>query len=143
VLAFPGDVGRPKVAGCLALIRDGAILVRHAGDVLAALGRSPAPGDPAATGRPGGPRAAGLAGRLLELLDAGPADAAALVDRSEALPALALAALGELLATGEVAEGSDGRFRRAAPGGRRSAPDAVAGDRGRTDARTLPHRGGR
>ena len=35
---FPGDVDRPKVAGCLALIRDGAILVRDAGDVLEALG---------------------------------------------------------------------------------------------------------
>jgi len=39
VLVFPGDVDRPKVAGCLALIRDGATLVRHADDVLDALGR--------------------------------------------------------------------------------------------------------
>ncbi len=39
VLAFPGDVDRPKVAGCLALIRDGATLVRHADDVLDAIGR--------------------------------------------------------------------------------------------------------
>lgn len=38
VLAFPGDVDRAKVAGCLELIRDGATLVRDAGDVLAALG---------------------------------------------------------------------------------------------------------
>ena len=38
VLAFPGDVDRPKVAGCLALIRDGAVLVRHADDVLDAIG---------------------------------------------------------------------------------------------------------
>ncbi len=38
VLAFPGDVDRVKVAGCLELIRDGATLVRDAGDVLAALG---------------------------------------------------------------------------------------------------------
>ena len=38
VMAFPGDVGRPKAAGCLALIRDGAILVRDAADVLAQLG---------------------------------------------------------------------------------------------------------
>jgi DNA processing protein len=37
VLAFPGDVERPKAAGCNALIRDGAILVRDAEDVLAAL----------------------------------------------------------------------------------------------------------
>lgn len=38
VMAFPGDVDRAKVAGCLALIRDGATLVRDAGDVLEALG---------------------------------------------------------------------------------------------------------
>jgi len=35
---LPGDVDRPKVAGCLALIRDGATLVRDAADVLAQLG---------------------------------------------------------------------------------------------------------
>ncbi|MBV8152361.1 MAG: DNA-protecting protein DprA, partial [Candidatus Eremiobacteraeota bacterium] len=39
VLAFPGDVDRPKVAGCLALIRDSATLVRGADDVLEAIGR--------------------------------------------------------------------------------------------------------
>ena len=38
VLAFPGDVERPKAAGCNALIRDGAVLVRHAEDVLGVLG---------------------------------------------------------------------------------------------------------
>ncbi len=38
VLAFPGDVERPKVAGCLALIRDGATLVRGTRDVLEAIG---------------------------------------------------------------------------------------------------------
>ena len=38
VLAVPGDVDRTHVQGCLALIRDGAILARHAGDVLEALG---------------------------------------------------------------------------------------------------------
>jgi DNA processing protein len=37
VLAVPGDVDRPKVAGCLALIRDGATLVRSTADVLAEL----------------------------------------------------------------------------------------------------------
>ena len=34
VLAFPGDVDRRNVAGCLALIRDGATLARDAADVL-------------------------------------------------------------------------------------------------------------
>jgi len=39
VLALPGDVDRRHVQGCLALIRDGAVLARHAGDVLEALGQ--------------------------------------------------------------------------------------------------------
>jgi DNA processing protein len=38
VMAFPGDVDRPKVAGCLALLRDGATLVRDAPDVMEAIG---------------------------------------------------------------------------------------------------------
>jgi DNA processing protein len=38
VMAFPGDVDRAKVAGCLALIRDGATLVRDGSDILEALG---------------------------------------------------------------------------------------------------------
>ncbi len=38
VLALPGNVNSRMSAGCLALIRDGAILVRHADDVLEALG---------------------------------------------------------------------------------------------------------
>ena len=41
VLAMPGDVDRRHVQGCLALIRDGAMLARHAGDVLEALGQMP------------------------------------------------------------------------------------------------------
>jgi DNA processing protein len=47
VLAFPGDVDRPKVAGCLALIRDGATLVRGPGDVLEAIGVAEVPLPPA------------------------------------------------------------------------------------------------
>jgi DNA processing protein len=42
VLAYPGDVDRPKAAGCNALIRDGATLVRGPDDVLEALGMKPA-----------------------------------------------------------------------------------------------------
>lgn len=42
VLAVPGDVDRPHVAGCHALIRDGATLARSSADVLAEL-RIPAP----------------------------------------------------------------------------------------------------
>ena len=43
VLAFPGDVDRRNVAGCLALIRDGATLVRDAADILQELRFEPAP----------------------------------------------------------------------------------------------------
>ncbi len=38
VFAVPGDVDRAKAAGCNALIRDGAVLVRDAADVLAGIG---------------------------------------------------------------------------------------------------------
>ena len=107
VMAFPGDVDRPKAAGCLALIRDGAVLVRDAADVLAQLGlaapRPPAPSQPAAD--PAG-------ARILTLLDDGPADADTLVASSELPPALALARVGDLLAAGTIVTGSDGRFRR-------------------------------
>jgi DNA processing protein len=140
VLAFPGDVARPKVAGCLALIRDGATLVRNAADVLAALDLAP----PArADAEPPAARTApvsALAARLLAALADGAATPTALVERSGALPSLALAALGELLAGGIVLEGDDGLLRRAGTEQRRNAPDATAGDRGRTDARALSRR---
>jgi DNA processing protein len=68
VFAFPGDVDRPKVAGCLALIRDGATLVRDTDDVLEGIGlretgkkRSPARDEAALT-----PLEAGLLKRLRE-----------------------------------------------------------------------------
>jgi DNA processing protein len=38
VFAFPGDVDRPKVAGCLAMLRDGATLARDANDILEGIG---------------------------------------------------------------------------------------------------------
>jgi DNA processing protein len=38
VLVVPGPVDCPHAAGCLQLLRDGAILVRHAGDVIETLG---------------------------------------------------------------------------------------------------------
>jgi DNA processing protein len=53
VLAVPGAPWDPGAAGCNALIRDGAVLVRGAADVLAELGISPA------AGLPGGHSAAG------------------------------------------------------------------------------------
>ncbi len=56
VLVFPGDVDRPKAAGCNALIRDGATLVRDAADVFEALGVK-APATPRSASR--GPGADG------------------------------------------------------------------------------------
>jgi DNA processing protein len=109
VMAFPGDVARPKVAGCLALIRDGATLVRDAADVLAQLGLTlpevreaaaePAHADPAAQ-------------RILRLLGQGPADADAAVTASGLPVGPALARIGDLLAAGAIVAGADGRLRR-------------------------------
>jgi len=110
-MAFPGEVDRPKAAGCLALIRDGATLVRGAADVRAELGlaapppeRAPAPElsldlDP-------------LGRRILATLSAGPAETDALLAAGAAPATLALARLGELIASGAVIAGDDGRFRR-------------------------------
>jgi DNA processing protein len=107
VMAFPGDVGRPKAAGCLALIRDGATLVRDAADVLAQLGIAAAPAAPAEA-----PAADPVDARILALLGGGPADADAVVASCELPPVLALARIGDLLAAGTIVSGPDGRFRR-------------------------------
>jgi len=108
VMAFPGDVGRPKVAGCLALIRDGATLVRGAADVLAQLGlEAAAASEPAAVALP----VDALAQRILAVLAAGPAGADAIVAAGGA-PGATLARLGELVAGGTVTADGDGRFRR-------------------------------
>lgn len=64
VLAVPGDVDRRHVAGCHALIRDGAILARAPEDVLEVLSLSgPSISQP--------PQRDGLAGDLLAALSAG------------------------------------------------------------------------
>jgi DNA processing protein len=108
-MAFPGDVDRPKVAGCLALIRDGAILVRGAADVLTQLGLTPAR-PTAAQAVPDDP----VEARILELLAGGPADADMVAAAGEVPAPLALARIGDLLAAGKIAAGPDGRFRRSA-----------------------------
>ncbi len=121
VMAFPGDVDRPKVAGCLALIRDGALLVRDAADVLAQIGLRPrgltaAPGPGArlesalAAGLPAANPAARLARGLLHRIAAEPAAIDALLANA-ASPAATLACIGELLATGLVVETHDGRLK--------------------------------
>jgi DNA processing protein len=110
VLAFPGDVDRPKAAGCNALIRDGATLVRDADDVLAALPLPLAPlprraGRRVATARPGEPPEVGL---ILRALADRPRDAGSLADTLTAEPRRILALLTELELAGRIASGPDG-----------------------------------
>src|SRR5581483_11368189 len=69
VLAVPGDVDRKHVAGCHALIRDGATLARCAEDVLEALGRLPIPSRPPAERNVADPAARAL----LDAIDGGAA----------------------------------------------------------------------
>lgn len=108
VMAFPGDVGRPKAAGCLALIRDGATLVRDAADVLAQLGLAAPQRAPGPDPEPADPAVR----RILRLLDDGPAPPDAAVAASGLGPGPALACIGDLLAAGAIAAGADGRLRR-------------------------------
>lgn len=106
VMAFPGDVDRPKVAGCLALIRDGALLVRDAADVLAVLGISSERRQAAAEA----PATASELGRtIVKRLAREPATIDALLDGTAA-PAATLACIGELLAAGLIIETDDARL---------------------------------
>jgi DNA processing protein len=108
VMAFPGDVDRPKAAGCLALIRDGAILVRNAADVLAEIGLAASAPESA----PEPPTAGGseLARSIVAQLAAEPAGIDALLARHRS-PAAVLACIGELLAGGIIVESGDARLR--------------------------------
>ena len=93
VLAFPGDVDRSVVAGCNALIRDGATLVRDTADVLEAIGIVAVPiSEKAAPRAPTGDETHGpLSLRVLDLVDREPRDA-------ETLAHLTGAAIGDVLA---------------------------------------------
>ena len=110
VLAFPGDVERPKAAGCNALIRDGATLARDAGDVLAAL---PLPLAPmprrarrrVASAQPGDPPEVRL---ILGALADSARDASSLADTLAAEPRRILAVLTELELAGRITAGPDG-----------------------------------
>jgi DNA processing protein len=95
VLAVPGDVDRRHVQGCLALIRDGAILARHAADVLEVLGV-------AGGGRSEAPPRDGLEGRVLEALAGGEAGLDALAEACAAPAPQILAALALLELDGRV-----------------------------------------
>ncbi len=119
VLAVPGDVDRAHVAGCLALIRDGATLARNAGDVLEALGlaRTPAPAMRAA-GEERDPTPAAL----LRALDDGALAFDALVARSGVEPPAALAALALLELDGAVESRGGTSYARVAAAPRGEEP---------------------
>lgn len=108
VFAFPGDVDRPKVAGCLALIRDGATLVRDADDILEGMGlpRSCACG-PAESP----PELAPLGRTLWWTLRDGSLPLERLIEASGATPAAVLAELVHLEIAGFIARSSDGFTR--------------------------------
>jgi DNA processing protein len=111
VLAVPGDVDRPKAAGCNALIRDGATLVRDAADVLAALPAGVLPTAPCRRrGRtakiPFEPGDSDGVRRVLTALHDAPCDAGTLADRLDLAPATTFALLSELELAGRLA--SDG-----------------------------------
>jgi DNA processing protein len=102
VLAFPGDVDRPKAAGCNALIRDGATLVRGADDVLAALGlASETQLAPARAARPCDP----LEAQIVAALESQPCSLDELVEITGAPAGTLLAALVKLELAGELARG--------------------------------------
>ncbi len=106
VLAFPGDVERPKAAGCNALIRDGATLVRDAADVLSALpALAPAAPQRARASQADDPPPVR---RVLAALAEGTREAASLADRVALGPSELSSILGELEATGRIERGSDG-----------------------------------
>ncbi|GAC1583704.1 MAG: hypothetical protein NVS3B28_03620 [Candidatus Velthaea sp.] len=111
VMAFPGDIDRPKVAGCHALIRDGATLVRDAADVLAALPSAPQQ-QPLRARRPR--RAAAAADdppavrAVLDALAQGERDAEALTGTLGLPPGLLLPTLIELEVAGRIERRSGG-----------------------------------
>jgi len=114
VLAFPGDVDRTLAAGCNALIRDGATLVRDATDVLEALGLADRE---AACGRAQAPAAPygrdPLQRALVAALERAPHTIDELAGTSGARPGDVLAAVMQLEIAGVVEARDAGTFARA------------------------------
>jgi DNA processing protein len=105
VMAVPGDVDRPKVAGCLALLRDGATLVRNAADVLAAIGLDDATAAPKPAPRlPANP----VERQIVVALDDGPHHAESLASALDIAPAALWQALFALETAGRIASGAEG-----------------------------------
>lgn len=106
VLAVPGDVDRPHVQGCLALLRDGATLARCADDVLEALGLARADARRARRRRPEDP----LSRALLAHLAGGETSLDGLVAATGAAPGPILTALAMLEIDGRVASLPGGTY---------------------------------
>ncbi len=105
VLAVPGDVDRAHVAGCHALIRDGAILARSAADVLDVL-------DLRACASPAAPERAGAAGARLAQRREGESARASLAGASGLTAAQTLAELAMLELEGLIERRGANRFAR-------------------------------
>jgi DNA processing protein len=105
VFAFPGDVDRPKAAGCLALIRDGATLARDADDILEGMGH-PRRGASRASEQP--PAELSPLGRAIwQLLRDAPLTLERLIDATGETPAAVLAELVRLEIAGFIARGAE------------------------------------
>ncbi len=106
VLAVPGDVDRPHVQGCLALLRDGATLARSPDDVLEALGLRAEAGRRTRRRPPEDP----LARELLAALRDGDGSLDALVGATGANAAAILATLAILEIDGRVESRGAGTY---------------------------------
>ena len=102
VFVVPGSPMDPRYAGSNSLIRDGAILVRDANDILDVLGRPPAPAQP--LGRKGQNRPGSDTGKVLEALGAVPTAVDELVRRCQ----VSAASVAEVLLALEL----EGRLER-------------------------------
>ncbi len=101
VLAFPGDIDRAKMAGCLELIRDGAILSRNADDVLSTLGLLSKPAAPGS--KKGGAQCADPVQRkILEMLRDVELPLDTLIAKSAIAPADVLSAVTMLEMNGMI-----------------------------------------
>jgi DNA processing protein len=111
VFAVPGDVDRAHVAGCLALIRDGAILARGPQDVADDLRLSAPP--PARASRAEHIDATDpLQRRLLDLLQSGERSLDELLAQTRESPAPILAALSMLELCGAIETLPGGRYAK-------------------------------
>jgi len=116
VLAFPGDVDRALAAGCNALIRDGATLVRDVDDVLEALGLARGSALPERARAHGGDP---LAAQLAAALSDGPKHVEELADLVSVPIGDVLAALIVLELAGTVERRDMLRFAAAGSSARR------------------------